>query len=319
MSERHLTAGEVALGRSVYGDAIDYGKVLVTDKAWGPLALFGFFGLIDKSRAHTPDGKVHMPGESYSSDYSKEPLSDEKGYGPARRTFIHELAHVIQYQQGENVAAKSVWNRDYDYGRAFKDVPFKSLGTEQRAAMTEDYYALKNGDLPNSLTHGYSVYSNYNPPPIGEYEKRLPPYVATSPELPDQAPIPKSPKELPEKAPIPSKINFPETTQPNADDGNSKPANNAAQEPAANSAQARQDFQKQRAAFNAAQSAPKVVAPKLVVPIYGNSPGKPYPSFSSSDTTSNLLKTAPIQRPSRFRTRSSRVLAGVVKARAPVT
>lgn len=62
MSERHLTPGEVVLGRSVYGDAIDYSKVTVTDKMWGPLGLAKILGLMNANRAHTPDGKLRMPG-----------------------------------------------------------------------------------------------------------------------------------------------------------------------------------------------------------------------------------------------------------------
>jgi hypothetical protein len=74
MSERHLTPGEVALGRSVYGDAIDYDKVLITDEVWnGPLSLESSS---TKNRAHTPDGNMHFPGTSYSPHFSKEPVED---------------------------------------------------------------------------------------------------------------------------------------------------------------------------------------------------------------------------------------------------
>lgn len=175
MSERYLTAGEIALARSVYGDAIDYSKVTVSDKS-----LFG--PMIDESRAHTPFGTMHFPGQSYSADFSMERVTNF-GYLPSQRTFIHEMAHVLQYQQGENVALKSVFNRNYDYGQVFSGVKFGSLGTEQRAEMIEDYFALTQGEPAHTL-------SNTSRQPIGEYEKRLPPYIVTSPKLPDQAPIP---------------------------------------------------------------------------------------------------------------------------------
>ncbi|MER9313265.1 hypothetical protein NKI51_28980 [Mesorhizobium australicum] len=178
MSERRLTLGEVALGRSVYGDAIDYSKVPISDKS-----LFG--PLIDESRAHTPFGTMHFPGTSYSEDFSKEPITSY-GYSASQRTFIHELAHVLQYQQGVNVALRAVLNRDYDYGAVFKDVSFSNLGLEKKAMMIEDYFALTHANAAHPLR-------NTSQQSISEYEKRLPAYVVTSPNLPDQAPIPRSP------------------------------------------------------------------------------------------------------------------------------
>lgn len=44
----------------------------------------------------TPNGNIYAPHEIYSSDYSAE--SPE-----VRGVFIHEMAHVLQYQEGVNV------------------------------------------------------------------------------------------------------------------------------------------------------------------------------------------------------------------------
>lgn len=133
---RPLTSGEIALGRSVFGDAIDYSRVRVHDCKWR------FF--MPSHRPHAPNGHIYFPlgTRCYASDFSHAQLRD-------RATFIHELAHVWQHQKGMNVAARAVLNRSYEYGAVFRGLPFARLGVEAQAKMIADYYLLKQGGSLN--------------------------------------------------------------------------------------------------------------------------------------------------------------------------
>jgi hypothetical protein len=82
---RSLTAGEVELARSVFGDAIDYDRVRIVRGKWWPFQPRGI--------VMAPTGNVHFhPGDPrWSEDYSKEPLE-------MQGLLIHELTHVWQTQ-----------------------------------------------------------------------------------------------------------------------------------------------------------------------------------------------------------------------------
>lgn len=84
---RHLTSGEVEMARSVFADAIDYGRVRLFKGKWWPFQ--------PRRSAMAPMGDIwfHPDGGGWSDDFSKEPLS-QQGY------FIHELTHVWQAQKG---------------------------------------------------------------------------------------------------------------------------------------------------------------------------------------------------------------------------
>lgn len=103
--ERGLTAGEIEMARLVYGDAVDYSKVKVHNHGY-----WMFFGLQNKDTAVTPNGEMYFPKGIYREDYSAGEISYQQ-------FFIHEMAHVWQYQLGYNVK----WvraprpNMTYDY------------------------------------------------------------------------------------------------------------------------------------------------------------------------------------------------------------
>lgn len=146
---RPLTPGEIALGRSIFGDEIDYARVMVHNCKWR------FF--MPGHRPHAPNGHIYFPpGTScYAKDFSKSELRD-------RSVFIHELAHVWQFQRGVNVAARAALNRSYDYGAAFRGRPFFRLGVEAQAKMVADYFLLKNGAVLDGR------------PSLEEYRRLLP-------------------------------------------------------------------------------------------------------------------------------------------------
>jgi hypothetical protein len=84
-TSRFLTPGEIALARSVFGDAIDYSKVRLVKGKWWPFH--------PRRAAMAPMGNIyfHPDGGGWSNDFSHEPL------GP-QAFFIHEMTHVWQAQ-----------------------------------------------------------------------------------------------------------------------------------------------------------------------------------------------------------------------------
>ena len=86
-SARPLTAGEIELARSVFGDAIDYSQVRLVRGKWWPFQ--------PRNAAMAPMGNIyfHPDGGGWSDDFSTEPLG-RQGF------FIHEMTHVWQAQKG---------------------------------------------------------------------------------------------------------------------------------------------------------------------------------------------------------------------------
>ncbi len=87
MTTRPLTSGEVALARSVFGEAIEYGRVRLVRRKWWPFQPRRF--------TMAPMGNIHFhpQGEAWSDDFSAEPLGRQA-------FFIHEMTHVWQAQKG---------------------------------------------------------------------------------------------------------------------------------------------------------------------------------------------------------------------------
>lgn len=88
---RHLTEGEIRISRSVFGDLIDYSKVLVMNQPYLPWQPVGIL--------MAPNGCIHMKDANFCHDFSKESLS-------IQALFIHEMAHIYQYQHQVNVLLK---------------------------------------------------------------------------------------------------------------------------------------------------------------------------------------------------------------------
>lgn len=88
---RNLTAGEIDLCQSVFGNLIDYKTVKVMNHPFLPWQSVHVF--------MAPKGHIHVRKFNYSNDYSKQSL----GY---QAVFIHEMTHIFQYQQSINVLLK---------------------------------------------------------------------------------------------------------------------------------------------------------------------------------------------------------------------
>jgi hypothetical protein len=134
-STRALTAGEIALAREVFGDAVDCAATrVIHGKAflWQPDHV-----------AMAPDGRMYFPGRLHREDFSCEPSE------PVRAMFVHELAHVMQHQQGVDVRAcglRIFLRGGYlarNVARTYASDPaaaYASLNIEQQATRWEQRY-----------------------------------------------------------------------------------------------------------------------------------------------------------------------------------
>lgn len=122
---RKLTAGEIALARSVFGDSIELDTVQLKTACW-----------VLKNYAVSPNGNIYFHPADWVIDFSQLSLSKQSW-------LIHELTHVWQLQQGLKVVRGAIVNRRYAYVlKAGK--PFFNYGIEQQARMVQDYFVSRH-------------------------------------------------------------------------------------------------------------------------------------------------------------------------------
>lgn len=134
---RSLTLREEALAKAVFKSSIDYKKVRIHDKKYFPLQ--------PRDVGMTPNGEIYVSGDLlYSSDYGVD-SHYHKSF------FIHEMAHVYQYQLkilnpiasaiGEYLTNGFNYLKAYEYTlEVGKDLLEYSL--EQQAQIISDYFLL---------------------------------------------------------------------------------------------------------------------------------------------------------------------------------
>lgn len=133
-SARKLTDLEITVGRSVYGDSIDYTKVNIDEKAYlGPK-------------------QYRLCYVSFNTINSWGKMSDE--------LLVHELMHIWQYQHfGAVYIPRALWaqrtKEGYNYGgldgliTAWKaDQKIWEFNYEQQGDIVSDYYRLLIGKTP---------------------------------------------------------------------------------------------------------------------------------------------------------------------------
>lgn len=147
--ERPLTSGEVALARSIFGSAIDYGKVSIRRRKW--------FAFQPSRVVMAPRGHIHFHpgGSAYCDDFASQTLSGQA-------LFIHEMTHVWQTQtRGEwyLVLHRMPWSR-YDYSIK-PGWPLSRYGIEQQAEIVKHAFLLRNGarvpGVPDASTYDLLV------------------------------------------------------------------------------------------------------------------------------------------------------------------
>ena len=136
MAGRALTAGEIAIARSVFGDAIDYAQVRLFRRKWWPFH--------PRNAAMAPMGNIyfHPQGSAWSEDFSKEPLG-RQGF------FIHEMTHVWQTQTKGRFYLPLMRHPfcRYDY-RLKPGQPFGRYGLEQQAEIVRHKFLADRGASP---------------------------------------------------------------------------------------------------------------------------------------------------------------------------
>jgi len=146
-------AGEsVEMADTVFHGAIDYTKVKVFNKK------FIFFQ--PNQRPMSPNGNIYYSPKgtgdrAYMADFSTGTMA-------AKATFIHELTHVWQHQNGVNVTARGIVQRNYEYLPLDTKKSLEDYGIEQQGSIVEHYFYLING------------YSIKGAPPIVDYETVIP-------------------------------------------------------------------------------------------------------------------------------------------------
>lgn len=126
---RALTADEVVLAQSVFGDGIDYSQVRVLQEK------YVFFQPDNITMA--PDGNIyfHPDSKAYSSNFGRAGLG-------LQGHFIHEMTHVWQHQNGINVVFNGIFQRNYNYSLTPRK-SFTSYGIEQQGNIVRDYFFLQ--------------------------------------------------------------------------------------------------------------------------------------------------------------------------------
>ena len=150
MSNRPLTPREIALARSVFGEAIDYAKVEIRNKKWA------FFQ--PAMVAMAPMGHIHFNPKSdlYCEDFCDRELIRQG-------LFIHEMTHVWQAQKRGKfylVLMRHPFSR-YDYSLV-PGWPLERYGIEQQAEIVRHIFLLR---------HGQKIRGG---PPLEHYEGILP-------------------------------------------------------------------------------------------------------------------------------------------------
>ena len=137
MTERRsLTDGEIALGRSVFGDAIDYSKVRLFRRKWWPFQ--------PRNSAMAPMGNIyfHPDGGAWSDDFSKESLHRQA-------FFIHEMTHVWQAQAKGRFYLPLMRHPFCRYSYKLKQGrPFERYGLEQQAEIVAHRFLADRGVNP---------------------------------------------------------------------------------------------------------------------------------------------------------------------------
>lgn len=147
---RRLTPGEVALARSVFGEAIDYGHVRLIRRKWWPFQ--------PRNIVMAPTGSLHFhpASELWSDDFARE-AAWRQGL------FIHEMTHVWQSQARGRYYLPLMRHPFCRYRYALKDGwPFERYGLEQQAEIVRHAFLGRRGLRPA------------NAPPSEELEALLP-------------------------------------------------------------------------------------------------------------------------------------------------
>jgi Domain of unknown function (DUF4157) len=136
---RGLTPGESALLTKLFGPKLDQSQIALWDKPF-----------YSDKQSKTTGNSIYFIAGNYEKDFSK-PLSPTN-----KHTFIHEMTHVLQYQQGHYIKTKGIlWGaydyipycNPYAYSNSTLGMPLYRFNMEQQADIIADYHT---GQIPHS-------------------------------------------------------------------------------------------------------------------------------------------------------------------------
>ena len=136
---RHLTQGEVALARTIFGAAIDYDRVRIIRGRWWPFQ--------PKGVVMAPTGNIHFhPADpNWSDDFARERLS-------LQGLFIHEMTHVWQSQKHGKYYLPLMRHPFCRYGYQLQaGRRFDRYGLEQQAEIVRHRFIADRGALVPQL------------------------------------------------------------------------------------------------------------------------------------------------------------------------
>lgn len=148
MTSRPLTSEERDLAASVFGDAIDYDRVMVHNRKW--------FWFQPRRITMAPDGHIWFhPGSGlFCEDFCAAPLH-------VQGLFIHEMTHVWQHQRGVRLVLRRHPFCRYDYSLK-PGWTLERYGLEQQAEIVRHAFLLRRGGVVPGA------------PPLAQYEGVLP-------------------------------------------------------------------------------------------------------------------------------------------------
>ena len=130
---RPLTPGEIALARTMFGDAIAYDRVRMVRRRWWPFQPRGI--------VMAPSGHIHFhPADpNWREDFGDAPLS-------LQGLFIHEMTHVWQAQRGGRFYLPLMRHPFCRYAYTYRDGrPFDRYGLEQQAEIVRHLFLIERG------------------------------------------------------------------------------------------------------------------------------------------------------------------------------
>ncbi|MCP5396796.1 MAG: vgr related protein [Sphingomonadaceae bacterium] len=131
--ERALTGGEIALARTVFGDAIDYAAVTIRRWKWFPFQ--------PRKVTMAPRGHIHFhpEGHNYCDDFAQASLH-------LQGHFVHEMVHVWQAQKKGRwyLPLHRPFSRRYDYSLR-PGWSLEQYGIEQQAEIVRHAFLLRRG------------------------------------------------------------------------------------------------------------------------------------------------------------------------------
>lgn len=146
---RRLTPGERALAAEVFGDGLDAGRVrILAIPVWNRAFVAG-------------PALIVWPGRTAPRDFANEPLRRQA-------TFVHELTHVWQAQNGVQLLLAKIKAGDGPaaYAYALKpDGTFATMNIEQQAMVVEHaFLASRGGETPHPAARYAALASAWRRP-----------------------------------------------------------------------------------------------------------------------------------------------------------